>query len=70
MRPRFDWEATKRNYELIARYVMPHFQKSNLGRTYSYNYSRDNKDKYRGQAAQAVQSEIDRYQAKKGEAAE
>lgn len=65
-----DWGATKRNYELIARYVMPHFQKSNLDRTHSYNYSRDNKEKFQGQAAQAVQSEIDRYQAKKGEAAE
>ena len=49
---------------------MPHFQKSNLDRTYSYNYSRDNKEKFQGQAAQAVQSEIERYQAKKGEAAE
>ena len=65
-----DWEATKRNYELIARHVMPHFQKSNLDRTHSYNYSRDNKEKFQGQAAQAVQSEIERYQAKKGEAAE
>ena len=65
-----DWEATKRNYELIARHVMPHFQKSNLDRTHSYNYSRDNKEKFQGQAAQAVQSEIERYQSKKGEAAE
>tara|TARA_B100000676_G_scaffold261025_1_gene271133 strand:- start:19682 stop:20872 length:1191 start_codon:yes stop_codon:yes gene_type:complete len=60
-----DWEATKQNYELIARYVMPHFQKSNLDRTHSYNYSRDNKDKFQGQAAQAVQTEIERYEEKK-----
>jgi len=66
-----DWEATKRNYELIARYVMPHFQKSNRDRRYSYDYSRDNKDAFQPQAAQAVQTEIDRYQSKKtGEAAE
>ena len=66
-----DWEATKRNYELIARYVMPHFQKSNRDRVFSYNYSRDNKDKFQGQAAQAVQTEINRYQEKnKGQAAE
>ena len=65
-----DWEATKRNYELIARYVMPHFQKSNRDRVFSYNYSRDNKDKFQGQAAQAVQTEINRYQEKnKGQAA-
>ncbi|MEL0018366.1 MAG: hypothetical protein VW709_00700, partial [Rickettsiales bacterium] len=66
-----DWEATKRNYELIARYVMPHFQKSNRDRRFSYDYSRDNKDAFQPQAAQAVQSEIERYQAKKtSEAAE
>ena len=60
-----DWEATKRNYELIARYVMPHFQKSNRDRRHSYDYSRDNKDAFQPQAAQAVQTEIDRYQSKK-----
>jgi limonene 1,2-monooxygenase len=65
-----DWAATKRNYELIARYVMPHFQRSNRLRDVSYTYSRDNKDKFQGQAAQAVQSEIDRYKARKGTAAE
>ena len=66
-----DWEATKRNYELIARYVMPHFKKSNRDRVFSYNYSRDNKEKFQGQAAQAVQTEIDRYQEKnKSQAAE
>jgi len=66
-----DWEATKRNYELIARYVMPHFQKSNRDRRYSYDYSRDNKEAFQPQAAQAVQTEIDRYQSKKtGETAE
>lgn len=66
-----DWEATKRNYELIARYVMPHFQRSNRLRDASYSYSRDNRHIFQGQAAQAVQSEIDRYKEnKKGEAAE
>ena len=66
-----DFEATKRNYELIARYVMPHFQRSNRLRDISYAYSRDNKDKFQGQAAQAVQNEIDRYkEKKKGRAAE
>ena len=33
-----DWEATKRNYELISRYVMPHFQGSNRHRDTSYTY--------------------------------
>jgi limonene 1,2-monooxygenase len=60
-----DWEETKRSYELIARYVMPHFQRSNRLRDASYGYSRDNKDAFQPQAARAVQSEIDRYQSKK-----
>ncbi len=65
-----DWEATKRNYELIARYVMPHFQHSNVLRRTSYNYSRDNKFRFQEQAARAVQTEIERYNTKKGEAAQ
>lgn len=66
-----DWEATKRSYELIARYVAPHFQHSNRLREFSYDYSFKNRDAFVGQAADAVQAEIDRYQArKKGEAAE
>src|SRR5262249_61389141 len=28
-----DWEATKRSYELYARYVMPHFSRLNESRT-------------------------------------
>ena len=66
-----DWEATKRSYELIARYVMPHFQRSNRLRDASYAYSRDNRHNFQSQAAQAVQSEIDRYNEKrKGAAAD
>lgn len=60
-----DWEATKRNYELISRYVMPHFQGSNRLREESYAYSRDNRHKFQNQAAQAIQTEVDRYESKK-----
>ncbi|MFT5391191.1 MAG: limonene 1,2-monooxygenase [Gammaproteobacteria bacterium] len=64
-----DWEATKRNYELISRYVMPHFQGSNRHRNASYTYSRDNRHNFQSQAEQAIQSEIDRYKGKQhGEA--
>jgi limonene 1,2-monooxygenase len=31
-----DWEATKRSYELYARYVMPHFDGANAARQASY----------------------------------
>lgn len=66
-----DFEETKRNYELMARYVFPHFQRSNETRDLSYDFSFKNRDKFVGQAADAIQSEIDRYEAKKkDEAAE
>ncbi len=66
-----DWDATKRSYEMISRYVFPHFQNTNWLRDYSYEYSFKNRDAFVGEAAQAIQTEIDRYQArKKGEAAE
>ena len=34
------WDAAKRSYELIARYVMPHFNGCNLPRQESYNFGR------------------------------
>lgn len=62
-----DWEATKRSYELMARYVHPHFQRgSNTWRTESYD---DAKRRYAtaGQESKAaIQSEIEKYQAAKG----
>jgi len=60
-----DFDATKRNYELISRYVFPHFQGSNRQRDFSYDYSHANRDVFVGQAAQAVQTEIDTYQKRK-----
>ena len=63
-----DWAETKRHYELMARYVFPHFQDSNRLREISYDHSYANHDRFVGQGAAAVQHEIDRYQArKKGE---
>jgi limonene 1,2-monooxygenase len=64
-----DFEATKRNYELISRYVFPHFQRSNDMREHSYNFSFNNRDKFNGQAADAVQNEIDRYKERKKDGA-
>jgi limonene 1,2-monooxygenase len=61
-----NWEATKKSYELMARYVHPHFQRgSNELRQWSYD---DAKSKYASagdQSRAAVQSAIDRYQARK-----
>ena len=61
-----DWVATKRSYELMARYVHPHFQRdANAMRQWSYD---DAKSKYEtaGVASRAaVQAAIDKYQAGK-----
>lgn len=65
-----DWEGTKRSYELLARYVFPHFQNSNQLRDISYDYSHKNRDVFVGRAADAVQSEIDRYKQRKNDAAD
>jgi limonene 1,2-monooxygenase len=59
-----DFAATKRHYELMARYVMPHFQAKNELRDYSYDYSYKNRDAFVGAAQTAVQSEIDKLNVK------
>ena len=61
-----DFAATKRHYELMARYVMPHFQSANDLRRFSYDYSYHNRDEFVGAAQAAVQSEIDKYKARQG----
>ena len=55
-----DWEATRRHYELMARYVHPHFQGSRALRHDSYAFARDRSEVYREQSQAAVQAEIDR----------
>ena len=68
-----DWQATKRHYELMSRYVAPHFQGLNSLRQASYNYSFENRDVFVGKAAAAVQQAIDTHEKttiKQGIAAE
>ena len=60
-----DWPQTKRHYELMARYVHPHFQSSREWRTDSYAFARDHHDEFIGQSAAAVKAEIDRLAAKR-----
>ena len=64
-----DWEATKRSYELMARYVVPHFQSANSLRRASYDHATTNHERFAGAAGQAVKSEIDRYTARKADSA-
>ena len=65
-----DFKATKRHFELMARYVAPHFQGKNELRQFSYDYSHRNREVFVGAASRAVQAEIDRYTEKEGGAHE
>ena len=64
-----DFPATKRHYELMARYVAPHFQGRNALRRASYDDSLENREAYIGLATEAVQIEIDKLEAKRAAAA-
>lgn len=63
-----DFDATLEHFELMARYVVPHFQKKNDLRRTSYDYSHRNRDVFVGAAAAAVQSEIERQAEKEAKA--
>jgi hypothetical protein len=63
-----DWAATRKSYELMARYVHPHFQRTRELRHVSYAYARDHHVEFVGQASAAVQAEIDRLATRKAAA--
>ncbi len=67
-----DWEATKRHYELMARFVHPHFQQSRELLQGSYDYATRHHVDFTGKAAAAIQKAIDQHAAGQGkkEAAE
>ena len=60
-----DWPAMQRHYELMARFVHPHFQKSRELMHASYDYALSNREAFVGQAGAAVQTEIDKLAAKR-----
>jgi limonene 1,2-monooxygenase len=63
-----DWPATLRSYELMARFVHPHFQRNANGpRQYSYDAATGNKDTHVAAASAAVQGEIDKFQKGQGD---
>ncbi len=65
-----DWEATKKSYELMARYVHPHFQRqSNTQRVASYDNATAKHATAGAESAKAVETEIERYAAAKGKTA-
>ena len=61
-----DFGATKRHYELMTRYVRPHFQNTLEQRRVSYDYSfSQSREVFVSAAAQAVQTEIEKHKANK-----
>jgi limonene 1,2-monooxygenase len=64
-----DWQATLKSYELMARFVHPHFQRgANAMRQTSYDIATASHDTWGAASARAVQAEIEKYKAIKGAA--
>ncbi|MBL6952582.1 MAG: LLM class flavin-dependent oxidoreductase [Alphaproteobacteria bacterium] len=63
-----DYEATLEHFELMARYVVPHFNGKNDQRRNSYEYSHRNREVFVGAAQAAVAHEIDRHETEGGKA--
>jgi limonene 1,2-monooxygenase len=62
-----DFEATKRSYELYARYVMPHFSKLNRSRAASYQWCGDNRDEFSAKRNAAAKAMFDKHEAEQRE---
>jgi limonene 1,2-monooxygenase len=56
-----DREATRRSYELFARYVMPHFQDALEGTRISNEWAAENRPQFIGTAMQAIMTEISKH---------
>ena len=65
-----DWDATKKHYELMARFVHPHFQKSRDLLRASYDFAVQHHEDFLAQASAAIQSEIDRHASRRADGAE
>jgi limonene 1,2-monooxygenase len=58
-----DFKATKRSYELYARYVMPHFSHANRPRAASFQWSGDNRDEFSAKRQAAAKAMFDKHEA-------
>jgi limonene 1,2-monooxygenase len=56
-----DREATRTSYELIARYVMPHFQGAREGMVVSRDWAAENRGTFIGATLQAIMTQISRH---------
>lgn len=57
-----DWEATKRSYELYARYVMPHFSGDNRQRIESFEWCGENRGDLSDKRAKAASAMFDKHE--------
>ncbi|WP_279245701.1 LLM class flavin-dependent oxidoreductase [Candidatus Litorirhabdus singularis] len=57
------YEATRKSYELLARYVMPHFQHCNDNRTPSLEWASSNADRFMAEYMGGIQKAIDHHDA-------
>lgn len=58
-----DFEATKRSYELYARYVMPHFSRANTPRAASFQWCGDNRAEFSAKRNAAAKAMFDKHEA-------
>jgi len=65
-----NWEATQKSYELMARYVVPHFQGAMDAQREAYAHTTANRATYVGAVDDAINTEIERYEERqRGKAA-
>ena len=65
-----DWEATKRSYELYARYVMPHFSSDNVPRSESFDWCTEHRDELTEKRSAAARAMFDKHEAEQRAARE
>ena len=64
-----DTEATRHSYELLARYVAPHFQDSARTTTSSRDWAAENRPEFIGAAGNAIMSAIQKHHDEKAQKA-
>ncbi len=64
-----DWDATRKSYELYARYVMPHFAGANTNRVASLAWAAENAASFGEKRGAAVQAMFDKHEAERRAAA-
>jgi limonene 1,2-monooxygenase len=65
-----DFEATKRSYELYARYVMPHFSRASEARAASFQWCGDNRTEFSAKRNAAAKAMFDKHEAEQRAARE